>query len=92
MKGIRLAVENGLVFAVLESDALSVVDAIHLKFVPHAKVAHGLARLALDHVGEFVWLDDCSLSMESGPGGLPRWTVTFGSLFMNIPFQKLPHK
>ena len=29
------------------------------------RVAHGLAKLALSHLGEFVWVDDCLLCVES---------------------------
>ncbi|KAK3227490.1 hypothetical protein Dsin_007352 [Dipteronia sinensis] len=89
LKGIDLAFENGFLPAVLESDALTVVNAISLKallsrtflllsmltsvdvfsvsFVPRLanKVAHCLAKLALDYTGEFVLLDDCPLSVES---------------------------
>ncbi|KAK3184510.1 hypothetical protein Dsin_031796 [Dipteronia sinensis] len=40
-------------------------DAIY--FVPRLAntVAHGLARLTLDQVGEFVWLEDCPLFIDS---------------------------
>ncbi|KAK1588286.1 hypothetical protein Q3G72_021713 [Acer saccharum] len=94
LRGLHLALENGLFPTSLESDALVVVDMIGstvppsseigviihdilvffwnshflaINFVPRLanKVAHGLAKLALNHVGEFVWLDDCPLSVES---------------------------
>ncbi|TXG53302.1 hypothetical protein EZV62_022471 [Acer yangbiense] len=46
---------------------LSSVDVSSISFVPRLdnKVAHGLAKISLDHVGHFVWLDDCPLSLES---------------------------
>ena len=83
----------GLLPAVLESDALTVVHAVYIKkahafdvgvvisnvlrlldqvnivsisFVPRLanSVVHGLAILALSHLGEFIWLDDCPLCVE----------------------------
>ena len=38
-----------------------------MNFVPHVAnvVAHGLAKLALSYVGEFVWLEDCPLKVEN---------------------------
>ncbi|TXG72479.1 hypothetical protein EZV62_001058 [Acer yangbiense] len=94
LHGCRLAAELGLLPTVLESDALSVVEAVRLKsmplsevgvviqdileiftsfpvfsicFVPRLanKVVHGLARLAVGHVGRFVWVNDCPLAVES---------------------------
>ncbi|KAK1574906.1 hypothetical protein Q3G72_000924 [Acer saccharum] len=92
-RGLHFALEAGLVPAMLESDALSVVKMIGSNSVPNAdigviihdvfeflgilcfesinfvprlanKVAHSLAKLALSHRGEFVWLKDCPLSVE----------------------------
>ena len=39
----------------------------NINFVPILanKVAHGLAKLALDYVGEFFWLNGCPLSVAS---------------------------
>ncbi|KAK2661569.1 hypothetical protein Ddye_000143 [Dipteronia dyeriana] len=34
------------------------------------KVAHGLTKLALAHRGEFVWLEDCPLSVEGVLGDI----------------------
>ncbi|KAK2635003.1 hypothetical protein Ddye_029795 [Dipteronia dyeriana] len=94
LKGIRLASSMGLVPAIVESEALTMVDAIRsqvapcidvgviihdifkevpvygiskIGFVPLLvnMVAQGLARLALDFVGESLWLDDCPLAAES---------------------------
>jgi hypothetical protein len=101
LRGLRLALEIGLVSASLDSDALAVVNLIankstpcseigvvihdnylffiflfyfllrpcfnSINFVPRVsnKVVHSLAKLALGYVGEFVWLEDCPLSVES---------------------------
>ncbi|KAK1571513.1 hypothetical protein Q3G72_018476 [Acer saccharum] len=93
-RGILLAFSSGLLPALLESDALSVVNEINAKepsfadvgvvvsdilgvlggvrvlsvnFAPRDVnvVAHGLAKLALSYVGEWVWLEDCPLCVES---------------------------
>ena len=94
LRGLFLARETGLFPAILESDALSIVDLIaspsavdsdvgvlihdirsvlaYSNFFSVAfssrltnKVAHGLAKLALGYVGEFVWMEDCPLAVES---------------------------
>ncbi|KAK1587419.1 hypothetical protein Q3G72_012617 [Acer saccharum] len=94
LRGLKLAMEIGLVPTVLESDAQAVINAIGSQVVPSSEVgviihdilsvfgrssfssinfvptlannvAHNLAKLALSHAGEFVWLDDCPLSVES---------------------------
>ncbi|KAK0608384.1 hypothetical protein LWI29_029944 [Acer saccharum] len=93
LTGIRLALQLGLFPALLESDALAVVELISAKVVPASdvgivindilnlisscfvsfsfvprlanRVAHGLAKLALDYKGRSVWVGDCPLAVES---------------------------
>ncbi|TXG48983.1 hypothetical protein EZV62_024858 [Acer yangbiense] len=39
------------------------------------KVAHGLAKLALSHLGEFVWFGDCPLCVENLVVGGSRFSL-----------------
>ncbi|KAK2665976.1 hypothetical protein Ddye_004550 [Dipteronia dyeriana] len=54
LRGLHLALENGLVPMILESDALDLVNKIRSQTVPSYKVGD-----------EFVWLEDCPLVAES---------------------------
>ena len=46
---------------------LQLVNVSFISFVPRIanSVAHALAKLALQHEGEFIWLEDCPLSVEN---------------------------
>ncbi|KAK3229180.1 hypothetical protein Dsin_001061 [Dipteronia sinensis] len=57
------------------------VDIVSVNFVPRLaiSVAHGLARLALSHAGQLIWLEDCPLCVESLVLGISQILCT--SLF-----------
>ncbi|TXG48260.1 hypothetical protein EZV62_027554 [Acer yangbiense] len=61
LKGIWLAVSLGLLPASLELNALTVVNMVE----GANSVAHALSKLALTYEDEYVWLEDCPLSVES---------------------------
>ncbi|KAK0580643.1 hypothetical protein LWI29_004599 [Acer saccharum] len=90
---LRLVIIRIILFSLVESDALSVVDLISAKVTPSSdvgiiihdilnlvsswfvsfnfvprlanRVAHSLAKLALDYEGRSVWIGDCPLVVES---------------------------
>ncbi|TXG60126.1 hypothetical protein EZV62_014699 [Acer yangbiense] len=62
LAGLPLALDTGLVPASMDSDALANPCFSSINFVSRLanKVVHGLAKLALDYKGKFVWLKTIS--------------------------------
>ncbi|KAK3194307.1 hypothetical protein Dsin_025617 [Dipteronia sinensis] len=57
LRGLRFAIDSGLLPVVLESDAKWVVDLINSDDSNNADIAHSLSKMAVKSVENFFWME-----------------------------------